>query len=156
VTERVWNPVAPPVTLTDFLLARIAEDEEAARESVGTRWHAQGGPELRTEAGTDPHWFQIATGAYDDGPDGYSGDSYWDRMRTFHHIARHDPARVLAECESKRRIVALAAVNPSDWGHHHGDDWGFAVESALCELAAVYADHPDHPDHRSEWAPERA
>jgi hypothetical protein len=52
------------------------------------------------------------------------------------HIARHDPARVLAECEAKRRIV--------EW---YGEEPG-RVGPALGMLAAVYA---DHPEFREEW-----
>ena len=54
------------------------------------------------------------------------------------------PARVVAECKAKRRLVAhfgpnLAYDNPPD-----RDAW-----YALLTLAAVYADHPDYRD----WPP---
>jgi hypothetical protein len=51
------------------------------------------------------------------------------------HIARHDPARVLADVEAKRRIVEWDAEQPVDRG-------------VLNILASVYA---DHPDYREEW-----
>src|SRR5688572_20799212 len=71
------------MTLTEFLLARLTEDEAAARAAAGEHgvypgtWWGQ-------EAGGEPSGVSSEDGA---------------------HIARHDPARVLAECEAKRRIV---------------------------------------------------
>jgi hypothetical protein len=53
------------------------------------------------------------------------------------HIARHDPARVLADVESKRGI--LAAVKA-----------GRVSPEVLPFLALPYA---GHPDYRSNWAP---
>ena len=101
------------MTLTEFLLARIAEDEAAARslgDEPGRRWlHS-----LRGVTDQDARRFG----------------------------ARANPTRVLAECEAKRRIVERAEiaherakVGPSD-----GDSaWFLAVRY----LALPYADHPD-------------
>jgi hypothetical protein len=63
------------VTLTEFLLARIAEDEAIALAATFT------------DGGT------VYTDNDERGP---------ARLR---HITRHDPARVLAECAAKRNIV---------------------------------------------------
>ena len=52
------------------------------------------------------------------------------------HIARHDPARVLRECEAKRALVEH--VCRVEWG-------GYAVRDVILEdIAAVYSDHPDY------------
>jgi len=51
------------------------------------------------------------------------------------HIARHDPARVLAECEAKRRILTYA---------EHNDD----VYLLGSYLALPYA---DHESFQAEW-----
>jgi len=53
------------------------------------------------------------------------------------------PTRVLAECETKRRIVELCAYwqRPVD---------GLDGEDILRLLALPYA---DHPDYREEWRP---
>jgi hypothetical protein len=84
------------MTLTDFLLARIAEDEACAD---GLEW--------------------------DDGN------------------PVHQTARVLAECEAKRRIVEACA-----------DVLAYDAEAlpqdVLRLLALPYA---DHPDYRQEWKP---
>jgi len=120
--------------LTEFLLARIAEDEAAAQTS---------GPWLR-------------------GPDAYDDDMLWagaapgwlspipflrprDVGRHFEHIARHDPTRVLAECQAKRRIIE--AVKEHEEGEWEDDPIHGAV---LRPLALPYA---DHPDYRQEWKP---
>jgi hypothetical protein len=62
------------------------------------------------------------------------------------HIARWDPARVLAECEAKRRIVELVLDRPI---RDHGD--------CKCEscwtLRLVALPYADHPDYRAEWKP---
>ena len=94
------------MTLAEFLLARIAEDEAIARRSV--------------------NWSEGIT-EWADG-----GDPDWE------HIARWDPARVLAECEAKREIVvemAYDGLGPREWILH--------------QLALPYA---GHPDYRQEWA----
>lgn len=70
------------------------------------------------------------------------------------HIARHDPARVLAEVEAKRRIL----YEHRDDGY--GDCLGCGMNAleemcreiddcpTLLALAAVYA---THPDYQAEW-----
>ena len=81
------------------------------------------------------------------------------------YVGRRDPARVLAECEAKRAIVA---EHPNDSGSCavcSDDDDGACGDPECCStgpwiawkdwpcptlraLAAVYA---DHPDYRHEW-----
>jgi hypothetical protein len=91
------------------------------------------------------------------------------RLATFDadHIARHDPARVLAECAAKRAIVeehqpvdytSMGMESPNAC-HICGIDagmgeWEWLRDSWPCPtlraLAAVYA---DHADYRDEWRP---
>ncbi|MFF0277429.1 DUF6221 family protein [Streptomyces sp. NPDC004330] len=69
------------------------------------------------------------------------------------HIVRHDPARVLAEVEAKRRIIALCEpplVDVTGLGDAErqympgqGDPWGVDV---LRLLALPYASHPGYRD----------
>ena len=59
------------------------------------------------------------------------------------HIARWDPARVLAECEAKRRIVEQLAPIAEE-------TWDVDLGRVLKLLALPYA---DHPDYRQEWRP---
>ena len=114
--------------LVEFLLARIAEDEEAARAAVdqGTpRWAVGGGGEY-VHPDPPPGNSYVATGPWGGGL-GPAAD----------HIARHDPARVLAECEAKRRIVEWMSAWQQD----------VAVEG----LRLVALPYADHPDYRDEW-----
>ena len=153
-------------TLTEFLLARITEDEAAARDAV-----------IPAHDGYKPHP-DLSHWVYEDGGEvEYELTSellahpYPDRIyvtcdgegltpavddRVGPHIARHDPARVLAECEAKRRIVGLsfdyAQTIDGEWGCCHTAEQIRAGECTvmnpnedemLQSLAAVYADHPD-------------
>ena len=58
------------------------------------------------------------------------------------HIARHDPARVLAECAAKRRIVELQ--NGFPWCQNDNFDDVFEL------MALPYA---DRPGYRPAWKP---
>src|SRR3954471_23024435 len=120
--------------LADFLLARIAEDEAVAQAAVQT-----------TERGGSEGWYWSNAGeAVFLG--GTSTPVVWGDEQSRpagNHIARHDPARVLADCEAKRRIVALAsdALESERPG----------VLGAVAELLALsYADHPEYDE---EWRP---
>lgn len=129
------------VTLTEFLLARTAEDEAKAQAAVtcnGAAWtasdlHHSGWRISGTTNIGNPHSY------------GDEMDSLWDDEgamgmwpETAAHVVAHDPARVLAGCEAKRRIVAM------DF-ERYGEQW-----AVLSALALPYA---DHPDYREEWRP---
>jgi hypothetical protein len=59
------------------------------------------------------------------------------------HVLRWSPARVLAECEAKRRIVE---GEPARIANDRHSQW----ERTLRDLAAVYSDHPGYDE---EWRP---
>jgi Family of unknown function (DUF6221) len=73
----------------------------------------------------------------------------WEKDANGEHIARHDPARVLAEVEAKRRIL----------GWHSGDRDGRClccqIETAgTCQTVRLLAlPYADRPDFREEWRP---
>jgi Family of unknown function (DUF6221) len=67
----------------------------------------------------------------------------------FEHIARWDPARVLAECQAKRRIIQQYHDLRANEDYYHEDLGGGALMLALQHLAVVYADHPDYPLERT-------
>lgn len=108
--------------LVAFLRARLDEDEQAARACAGDgKWEAR----------------DIAVYGQDLSPE----------VRT--HMARHDPARVLADVEAKREVLRLAA-RASDY--HETFMNGFAA--ALGGVLRWYAlPHADHPDYRDDWRP---
>jgi len=115
------------MTLTEVLLAQIAEDEAVAREAITN-----------------------GEGSLDWADDGDPTDM---------HIARWDPARVLAECEAKRLLIAdLTSERHEVVGGHywytcsaadsrlHGDcDCGRddRIARRLGILASAYSDHAD-------------
>ena len=92
--------------LATFLLARIGDDEAAARDLGEHEW-------------------------------GQATDGWWGGLEWF--ASRHDPARVLAECEAKWRIV-------KEWG------WSETLDGdGLMRIMAL--PYADHPDYRQEWKP---
>ena len=102
--------------LTDFLLARIAEDEAEARDAIKERdsipFTRPVSPDYDLKS-----WPDVGVPAVLVGPE-----------------------RVLAECEAKRRIVEdrihLDTVRPGAIRAH--SEWVCRV------LATVHADHPDY------------
>jgi hypothetical protein len=146
MTKRIDTDMGT-MTLTGFLLARIAEDEVAARAVPPLGYNTDMGGNRQ-----DERWIFDRTL-----PSSADGMGNWSKHRhsltTAEHFARHDPARVLAECEAKRRIVDVASqyVEPDDTfdaGFKGGASHvGF---NTLRALASVYA---DHPDYREEWRP---
>lgn len=124
------------MNITEFLEARIAEDEAVAREAE--KW-ADDGPE--------PHlrWF------------GQGNDKLVNRLgKAGPHVARHDPARVLAEGAAKRAVIGLAKQASEVEQEFDDYEWQGRVERSepltgdaiLSALAAVYR---DHPGYRQEW-----
>ncbi len=187
------------VTLTEFLLARLAEDEQMARAATQGRWvwadpskesfpqadrslvadsgewkrcdyYCQWSGEEslhRGEPGAPGHEhrvveYVILAWGYD-----ASGVNVEDADAA--HIARYDPARVLAEVAAKRRIVELHSNAGGGMGHDPpgGDYYGdfpsacltcgtpdeYAVSWPCTTLRLLALPFADHPDYRSEWAP---
>ena len=114
------------MTITDFLLARIAEDEK--REASKFR--------VRTE---ELHAYQIDHMGYVDFElrDGLQ----YGRLTGPEFFAKFGEAvpdqRALAECSAKRAIIAEYTGSP-------------ATFQILAHMAAVYK---DHPDYQQEWTP---
>lgn len=142
--------------LTEFLLARISEDEAVARAAIdpdrpGTHWHwvrTSDDVPVDDPASDDVDEFTYGlrtveefptTSGVGDLPAFVTNGLFPSESLGHRHIARHDPARVLAECEATRRIVEWATTE----GH---EQWG--VGPVLNLLALPYA---DHPDYRAEW-----
>jgi hypothetical protein len=134
------------VTLTDFLLERIAEDETVARGAYRDSVDDAGiCHETWTEASTAVMWGDVTA---------ISGLEP-DYLAT--HIARHDPARVLAECEAKRGAIEAAWRDhmqiESEWGMCQTREQMSAKSDnpeVLHWLALPYADHSDYD---ASWRP---
>ena len=165
--------------LAEFLLARILGDEAAARattpvprgEWIATRdKHDPDDAPTALISGRNPDEGDV----FLDDPEGYrygaecivhAADYQDDAESNLCHIARWDPARVLAECEAKRRIVDAYQDAKHHYDEEHDVDgapkysdgavWAFldkleVWEQALKLIALPYA---DHPDYRQEWRP---
>jgi Family of unknown function (DUF6221) len=125
--------------LVEFLLARLDEDEQAARTAGADRWRATDSGVYHDDASTQPGPFAI--GRYEHlGAEGT-------------HIARHDPARVLAEVEAKRRMLE-AHYDYNGVCPRCFDFSNKPVPRELwpCETVRLLAPpYGDHPDYRQEW-----
>ncbi len=162
------------MNIVEFLLARIEEDAAVAQAAVGND-----GP---------PTWLQDnADGVYGVRPDvdwdevcqshtygvpnecdfnptacgiSMTDDPVLEHARA-EHIARHDPARVLAECESKRQVLSLLdiAEQHSDRVRRNASEYRFVSQAEvpcdvlLCVVQRLALPHADHPDYRPEWRP---
>ena len=127
--------------LPDFLLQRIAEDEAVARAVSTSDW----------DATLDGRFIVL-----------------WnDNNPLAEHVARHDPARVLAEVAAKRAIANLHAEVTGSTAFY-GDDietphgspacptcgtWGeYAVAWPCPTLRILAQPYADHADYEQAWA----
>lgn len=132
--------------LIAFLRARLDDDEQTAKaatwdEDMSARWQA--GSSSYDKRRSSPRWYVMD--AYDDGVIGDVDPQGNDDEGVARHIACHDPARVLAEVDAKRRRLELLA-DAIRRGH---DDYDIATELLPLE-ALPYANHPDYKD---TWRP---
>lgn len=117
------------MTLTEFLLARIAEDEAVALA-------AQGEPD--------------AVSSY------LLGFLQGSHLSPGDRLVAH-PARVRAECEAKRRIVGLhdagwsRIVPNTRLCPSCAAQKGVATKFGCLTLRTLVSVYADHPDWREEW-----
>lgn len=128
-----------------FLNARLDEDEAIARAVDDN------------SAPFDGQWKNdnnVALRTYNDWVLAYKPNAEPWRTGVLDHIARHDPARVLAEVATKRAIVGLWRHADAAYQRDEYDPEQGAAESALSDvlvhLALPYADHPDYDE---SWRP---
>lgn len=136
--------------LTEFLLARIAEDEAVALE-------------VQAKAGDE----SSPLGYFEDA-EGSAASAYFDRdyRQGGYTITA---VRVLAECEAKRRMVAIHApverteprgfpetadIVCSTCAEFDFFPWEGVADAFPCATARLLAlPYADHPDYREEWRP---
>ena len=120
------------MTITEFLTARLDEDEATARASeFPAEWVAR--PDM-TNQPIMAGGYRIATSA----------------ASVMGHIARHDPARVLADVAAKRAIVALHSASDGRDPSCSSIDYPELAED--CEtLRAMLQPFADHPDYDKAW-----
>ena len=120
--------------LDQFLLARIAEDKRIAADAASASGREEWEPDDETAA--PPHAAE--------------------------HVARHDPARVLAECNAKRRLVMACRDSRPDLHFLGARPNGMADfpltptdqhQLAALTLALLALPYSEHHDYRPEWRP---
>lgn len=149
--------------LVSFLRERLDADEQAARAADGASW--------RVTADQDDFDGDVLVGfttLRDSGGEPMADDRRGPMAsEDLTHIARHDPARVLAEVEAKRRIVdehqtegdTCRTCTTEDrevlWdGETETVEWVHRSVAAPCRtlrlLALPYASHDDYDER---WRP---
>lgn len=156
------------MSIVEFLESRLDEDESLANRAASAVNNRALG------------WGDDPAGKVWSGSDGMvcseAGEDLWDCEGSYTlcvappvavHMARHDPARILAECAAKRALIATHTLKDagngtsSDPAHRevgcetcNWDTSYYWLEYGPCDtikhLAAVYA---GHRDYRKEWAP---
>ncbi|MFF8100146.1 DUF6221 family protein [Streptomyces sp. NPDC016640] len=126
--------------LVEWLRAQLDEDERIARAvpaDLGRSW-SDPGPWVMAGSGGGGREAEVAKAA--------DGLEMPLAEHITHHIAEHDPARVLREIDAKRRTLIRceeAMLSASPMLVH------FAKQTAW-EMALPYA---DRPGYREEWRP---
>lgn len=146
------------VTLVEFLLARLNEDQQIAKAATPGQWEIWDGSRERWDGDPAGKWgyAEVFVGTTEQAvtyhPDtGHPSGSVSTEDAT--HITRHDPARVLAEVEAKRAIVDVYALNErNDDGedYEYASGWAQGLGEAVRHMATVYSDHPDYDE---SWRP---
>jgi hypothetical protein len=122
--------------LIEWLRAQLDEDAEVARAAADC--HDE----------DSPTWAVITPGFVHNGEDGmWSRLTRVDRDAVADHMARFDPARVLAEVEAKHRIADLHE------GRHTCGDSDHNDEDPCDTLRVLALPYADRPGYRDEWRP---
>jgi hypothetical protein len=125
--------------LVTWLRAQLDEDERVARGATPGPWTV-------SRSGEDVH-------SYDQGltvSEGFSGGP-WSKVNPV-HIARWDPARVLAEVAADRRLLDEYEQARTYYDLHREAPAGeaYGLLTAVKIRALPYA---DKPGYREEWRP---
>jgi hypothetical protein len=142
------------MTLVEFLTARLDERErmaKAARDAAPPPW------ERRYDEDGDDRWMDITASdgtAVIDTETGANGPP----IEVAEHFALNDPAWVLADVESKRRIIQLHSTSETS------DFEGKSLTITYCPICQNDGECPTlrllalpdarHPDYLPEWAPQ--
>jgi hypothetical protein len=164
------------VTIVEFIEARLAEDEETAQSAIdperpGTHWCWEDGERDPLQPGVEVEGLDtqaISLRTVEEYPTRHVGPLPAFILRQVEarqqgglwHIARHDPARVLQQCEFGRDVLDAyrTAVRARNSRNEHATNAFTAGQDAaavmwlgwmLQKLAAIWS---DHPDYRTEWA----
>lgn len=145
-----------------FLAARLDEEHQLALDaeysSGGGTWLFEGpSPDGKSRPGRlklgDGPWLisdpELRAPTFGDNFDGYQ----------LEHIARHDPARVLAEVAAKRHLLewCTEVTKHFDWttlnapGLLLHDPNARATNTATLAMQTMAVSYADHPDYDASW-----
>lgn len=136
--------------MVQFLRDRLDEDEQVARGhgQWSASWHQD---DFVSEVRDDENAGTVA---------------HVPNLGDLTHIARHDPARVLAEVDAKRRMLTVHKRDTTysfsgcitcDAGDNSCGCMGGSAYEYQCETLRVIAlPYASHPDYRTKWAPDPA
>jgi uncharacterized protein DUF6221 len=127
------------VDIAEFIAARLAEDEAAAKAAAPGPWEGS------LYVGAPGVGIILQARHFEDGE----------------HVVRHDPVRVLREVEAKQRIVNdyrrtaracrdVTGAEIDSRGYAAMTGARYALRAACTALAATWS---GHPDFRDEWKP---
>jgi hypothetical protein len=130
--------------LVQFLRARLDEDEQAAAASSDGPWTAWRGKALLHGLGQLEHAVVLPGEGV-----GSRASIVTASWMDAEHIARHHPARILAEVTAKRCVISLYEL-----AVEHGQT--ARVEAYGDALRLFTLSYVPHPDFQQEWAPDQA
>jgi hypothetical protein len=134
--------------ITDFLYARLAEDEalakkaaasstpamDVSREPIGPAWEDSEGMVLGKP---DKDGYRIPL---------WDNEGSWTLSMDTNvsaHVARHDPARVLAECAGKRDTLGIYIQMGESSAPEAVPVW-LVLAEVVVNMARPYRAHPDY------------
>jgi hypothetical protein len=138
------------IGLVEFLRARLAEDEALAGEAPPGPWHIGNAvdPTQPCNVHTFPGARMVADGL---------------NWLVAEHIARQNPARVLAEVEAKQQIIDAHKPSRPEYRPRRefvcetcstAQAWdGEANEANCLTLRLLALPFASHPNYREEWKP---
>jgi uncharacterized protein YbjT (DUF2867 family) len=137
--------------LVTFLQERLDEDEKVARAvpaDLGHDW-CDPGPWVMAGNGGGGREAEVAKAA--------PGLDMPLAEHVTHHIARHDPARALAEVDAKRQILDTVVPRMNEMDDQLESEYGTPGEpqpyESLTLLRLLALPYADHPAYREEWKP---
>jgi len=139
------------VTITEFLTARLDEDEATAKATAPSGSRYQWRVDVQTDDDERIVGYCVISDPDVSGVAGAWGLERGTGQQVAVHIALHDPARVLREVEAGRKILAEHVPV------RHQGRLMCATCLAACTfwpcptLLALAAVHRDHPDWREDW-----
>jgi hypothetical protein len=147
--------------LVTFLRARLDEDAAAAQAASWDDWYDNRWTAHHRKQ-YDGRWTIIDQA--DEGVISTVDPQAADDAGVAQHIARHDPARVLAEVEAKRAILrwhstphtvvdGFCADEGGPCTHRGEAECSLCGETACATLRLLALPYADHPDYREDWRP---